>query len=134
MYVYHYWYVRLNSLISLNSLNSKATSEKHSYVLHSLVKLQRNKEEGTIFRLITHLLLYKYLQTWPDLFWLHQIPQDAAALSVHFSCRTARHFRLHIIPCPTTVNSKVHRSNSLGFTFSLLTDRELATSLAYVKI
>ena len=28
MYAYHYWYVRLHSLISLNSLISEAISEK----------------------------------------------------------------------------------------------------------
>ena len=31
MYVYHYLYVSLNSLISLSSLISKAISEKHEY-------------------------------------------------------------------------------------------------------
>ena len=31
MYVYHYLYVRLNSLFGLNSLISKAISEKHQY-------------------------------------------------------------------------------------------------------
>ena len=46
MYVYHYLYVRINSLISLNSLISKAISEKHDWEMCNYTVHQSNFSDG----------------------------------------------------------------------------------------
>ena len=53
MYVYYYWYVTLNSLISLTSLISKAISEKHDCMVS--VKICSFKMNGRFVSFLSDL-------------------------------------------------------------------------------